>query len=79
MKLFFAALVLAARTIAGSGHDGCSFTLNSSGGIACPAGELPDGQIRLNGSYEISTFYISDGAITDSEGKGCLITGKAIR
>lgn len=57
-------------------HAGCSFTLTSSGGIACPAGELADGQIRLNGSEPTADFYFADGKITDSQGKGCLITGK---
>lgn len=58
------------------GRDkGCSFTLLSSGSFACPAGQLPDGQIRLNGTEETATFYISDGGITDSQGFGCIVTG----
>ena len=54
----------------------CAFTLSSSGGIACPAGQLTDGQIRLNGSESIATFFIADGKITDSAGRGCIITGE---
>ncbi|KAK1772114.1 hypothetical protein QBC33DRAFT_582346 [Phialemonium atrogriseum] len=53
---------------------GCSFTLLSSGSFACPAGQLPDGQIRLNGTEETATFYITDGGITDSQGFGCIVT-----
>lgn len=72
------ALLQASATLAGSDHaSGCSFTITSSGGIACPAGELADGQIRLNGSEPTAQFYFSDGKITDSEGKGCLITGNS--
>jgi hypothetical protein len=54
----------------------CSFTLSSSGSFACPAGQLPDGQIRLNGTEDSAAFYISDGGITDSKGFGCIVTGE---
>jgi hypothetical protein len=65
------------------GHDyllnssvaGCQFTLGSSGDINCPAGQLPDGQIRLNGSEPTAAFSISDGQIWDSAGRGCIVTG----
>ncbi|KAI0385401.1 hypothetical protein F5Y04DRAFT_276732 [Hypomontagnella monticulosa] len=53
----------------------CKFTLSSTGSFACPAGQLPDGQIRLNGSEPISTFCIdSKGGITDGRGYGCIVT-----
>jgi hypothetical protein len=68
---------LATLALASSQPAGCPFTISSNGVFACPAGQLPDGQIRLNGNYSEATFYISDGSITDSEGKGCIITGKA--
>ncbi|KAK3299468.1 uncharacterized protein B0H64DRAFT_100598 [Chaetomium fimeti] len=55
---------------------GCAFTLSSSGSFVCPAGQLEDGQIRLNGSYPTATFYLDpDGGITDSDGYGCIVTG----
>ncbi|GAB1316410.1 hypothetical protein MFIFM68171_06620 [Madurella fahalii] len=56
------------------GHQGCGFTLSSTGSFPCAAGQLSDGQIRLNGSESIATFYIADGKITDSAGRGCIIT-----
>ncbi|KAH8667085.1 hypothetical protein BX600DRAFT_540356 [Xylariales sp. PMI_506] len=53
----------------------CTFTFSSSGAFTCPAGQLVDGQIRLNGSYPTSTFSIDkDGGITDENGFGCIIT-----
>jgi hypothetical protein len=54
----------------------CSFTITSSGGIACPAGQLSDGQIRLNGSEPAAIFTIVNGQITDAERRGCIITGE---
>ncbi|KAI0123661.1 hypothetical protein BJ170DRAFT_697469 [Xylariales sp. AK1849] len=55
----------------------CGFTISSSGSFVCPAGQLADGQIRLNGSEAISTFYIdANGGITDVNGFGCTITDK---
>lgn len=60
----------------GGGHC-CRFTLSSHGSFDCPAGELEDGQIRLNGTYDTSTFCIdSEGGITNSRGFGCIVTGE---
>lgn len=60
-----------------TGSDCCKFTISSSGSFACPAGELSDGQIRLNGTYDTATFCIDkQGGITDSHGFGCIVTGK---
>jgi len=56
------------------GDQGCAFTISSMPPFSCPAGQLPDGQIRLNGTEDTATFYISDGAITDSMGFGCVVT-----
>jgi LysM repeat protein len=52
----------------------CTFAITASGGLSCPAGQLSDGQIRLNGSYPSSKFSISNGQITDASGRGCIIT-----
>src|ERR1700726_2755801 len=58
------------------GDKGCSFTI-SSPEFPHPAGELPDGQIRLNGTEGTATFYIdAHGGITDSNGFGCIVTGQ---
>ncbi|KAI2637827.1 hypothetical protein GGS26DRAFT_428674 [Hypomontagnella submonticulosa] len=58
-----------------SGSGCCKFTITSSGPVACPAGQLPDGQIRLNGSYPETTFCLGkDGGLTDDHGRGCTVT-----
>ncbi|KAG4428503.1 hypothetical protein IFR05_016014 [Cadophora sp. M221] len=56
------------------GHPGCAFSIESAGSFACPAGQLSDGQIRLNGTEETSTFYIDGDGITDLNGFGCIVT-----
>jgi hypothetical protein len=62
------------------GQSGCPFDITSSGSFACPAGELSDGQIRLNGTENTATFYIDgNGGITDSNGYGCIVTGQSIQ
>lgn len=59
------------------GSSGCSFTLLSSGSFSCPAGQLPDGQIRLNGTEDTASFYLqAGGGFTDHNGYGCIVTGK---
>lgn len=68
--------LISAYTKRGDESGCCKFTITSSGAFACPAGQLPDGQIRLNGTYDTSTFCISpDGGITDQNGFGCIVTG----
>ncbi|KAM0812569.1 hypothetical protein AB5N19_12560 [Seiridium cardinale] len=53
----------------------CKFTLSAGAPFSCPAGQLPDGQIRLNGSEPTSTFCIDQGGkITDQNGYGCIVT-----
>lgn len=73
----FPSVALARWFPRGEAPSGCGFTLTSSGSIACPAGQLEDGQIRLNGNYSTTTFYIdSEGGIRDIDGFGCIVTGK---
>ncbi|KAK4442284.1 hypothetical protein QBC34DRAFT_431759 [Podospora aff. communis PSN243] len=69
--------VLASPVSADKGQSGCcKFTLHASAPFDCPAGQLEDGQIRLNGSYPTSSFCIDNkGAITDANGFGCIVTG----
>ncbi|KAK4118211.1 hypothetical protein N657DRAFT_606518 [Parathielavia appendiculata] len=56
-----------------SATDRC-FTLSSGEPFIYPAGQLENGQIRLNGSYGTATFILSSGAILDSDGFGCIVT-----
>ncbi|KAH9224806.1 hypothetical protein DL95DRAFT_452541 [Leptodontidium sp. 2 PMI_412] len=60
------------------GHPGCAFSIAPAGSFACPAGQLLDGQVRLNGTEETSTFYIDGDGITDSSGFGCIVTSKRL-
>lgn len=56
--------------------SGCPFTLSSSGSFSCPAGQLPDGQIRLNGTEDTVSFYLQPGGgFVDHKGYGCIVTG----
>lgn len=64
--------------VAATGSDDCcNISLSSPACFADPAGQLPDGQIRFNGSYPSSTFCLhKDGGLTDQKGFGCIVTGK---
>ena len=55
--------------------DRC-FKLSSGEPFTFPAGQLENGQIRLNGSYDTATFVLSNGSIHDSDLFGCIFTGK---
>lgn len=80
-KLFSIGVLSAAAVTKVQANDnkyGCTFSLSASGGIECPAGELDDGQIRLNGSYPTAEFTIRGDKIWDSAGKGCIVTRKEI-
>lgn len=79
MKTFIAIAAFAAGTNALVGRsDSCCFHLTSSGGLSGDLGQLSDGQIRIgDDSLSASSFCLdSKGAITDSAGRGCIITGK---
>jgi hypothetical protein len=54
--------------------DGCCFQLNASGGESGTIGQLSDGQNRIGGGYAPATYCISNGEITDSSGRGCILT-----
>lgn len=79
MKSFIAIAAFAAGTNAlVSRGDSCCFHLSSSGGASGSVGELGDGQVRV-GDNKLSTsqFCISStGAITDGDGRGCVVTSK---
>lgn len=72
-----AASILLPMVAATGGDDCCNITLSSPACFTDPAGQLPDGQIRFNGSYPTSTFCLSkDGGLTDQNGFGCIVTGR---
>jgi hypothetical protein len=77
LKTILLAMATAMVVRAGGEHEGgcCKFSLSSPNLPGCPAGQLPDGQIRLNGSYPASTFCIDGGKIKDQNGYGCIVTG----
>ncbi|TVY15308.1 hypothetical protein LARI1_G006629 [Lachnellula arida] len=52
----------------------CTFSITSSGGQSGILGQLSDGQNRIGGSSPQGTYTISNGAITDSLGRGCIVT-----
>ncbi|KAJ5669150.1 GPI anchored cell wall protein [Penicillium macrosclerotiorum] len=77
MKSFIAlaAFFASANALVGRA-DKCCFHLTSSGGVSGSLGQLSDGQNRIgDNSLSPSTYCInSTGAITDSAGRGCIIT-----
>ena len=55
--------------------DSCCFHLTASGGASGSLGQLSDGQVRVGDTtLSAAQFCISDSVITDSEGRGCVIT-----
>lgn len=52
----------------------CTFSLTASGGANGVVGQLGDGQNRVGGSLPKGTYSISNGQITDSHGRGCILT-----
>ncbi|PYI22318.1 hypothetical protein BO99DRAFT_19552 [Aspergillus violaceofuscus CBS 115571] len=55
--------------------DSCCFHLTASGAASGTVGQLGDGQNRLGGGLAAASFCIdSNGAITDSSGRGCVVT-----
>jgi len=54
--------------------DGCCFQLTASGGESGTIGQLGDGQNRIGGGYTPATYCINNGEITDSSGRGCILT-----
>ncbi|KAK8223901.1 ubiquitin 3 binding protein But2 C-terminal domain-containing protein [Phyllosticta capitalensis] len=52
----------------------CCFDLTASGGVSGTVGQLTDGQNRIGGGYSPTSFCLSNGGITDSNGRGCIVT-----
>ncbi|KAL0264724.1 hypothetical protein SLS55_000675 [Diplodia seriata] len=52
----------------------CCFQLTASGGASGSVGQLNDGQNRVGGDYSPATYCLNNGAITDKNGRGCILT-----
>ncbi|KAK7611446.1 ubiquitin 3 binding protein But2 C-terminal domain-containing protein [Phyllosticta paracitricarpa] len=52
----------------------CCFEIDASGGVSGTVGQLSDGQNRIGGGYSPTTFCLNNGGITDSNGRGCIVT-----
>lgn len=60
-----------------SRSDSCCFQLTASGGASGSLGQLNDGQVRVGDSnLSNAEFCLSNAIITDSEGRGCVITAE---
>jgi hypothetical protein len=76
MKNFITIAAFAAGTHALVGRsDSCCFQLTASGGASGSLGQLSDGQVRVGDTtLSASTFCLADSVITDSDGRGCVVT-----
>ncbi|KAL2013360.1 hypothetical protein VTN00DRAFT_885 [Thermoascus crustaceus] len=69
-----AAFAAGANALVGRSNT-CCFGLSASGGVSGTIGQLGDGQNRVRGGLPPAQFCIdSSGAITDSSGRGCILT-----
>ncbi|KAJ5295056.1 hypothetical protein N7508_009877 [Penicillium antarcticum] len=78
MKNIIAVAAFAAGTNALVGRsDSCCFHLTATGGISGSLGQLSDGQVRVGDTtLSAAQFCLSDSIITDSEGRGCVVTSE---
>ncbi|KAF2137171.1 uncharacterized protein K452DRAFT_312603 [Aplosporella prunicola CBS 121167] len=75
MKYAFAPLALGLTASAAViRRDQCCFQLNASGGTSGTLGQLSDGQNRVGGNHSPATYCLNNGAITDKNGRGCILT-----
>jgi hypothetical protein len=80
LAVLFVSLQTILRLVVATGdHEapkGCKINITSSGSLECPTGQLDDGQIRLQGPYEVAIYYFqANGGIIDAKGRGCIVTG----
>jgi hypothetical protein len=78
MKTFvtLAAFVVGTNALVGRSNS-CCFHLTASGDVSGPTGQLNDGQTRVgDNTLSPAQFCLdsSNGTITDSKGRGCVIT-----
>jgi hypothetical protein len=52
----------------------CCFHVSASGAVTGTIGQLDDGQNRQGGGLSPAQYCIADGAITDANGRGCILT-----
>ncbi|KAJ5906050.1 uncharacterized protein N7473_002966 [Penicillium subrubescens] len=78
MKSFIAIATLAVGANALVGRsDSCCFHLTASGDKSGSLGQLSDGKVRVgDNSLSAAKFCLSGGVITDSEGRGCVVTSE---
>ena len=70
-----AAFAAGANALIGRSNS-CCFHLTASGGASGTVGQLDDGQNRIHGGLGEAEFCIdSNSALTDGNGRGCIITG----
>ncbi|OJD32057.1 gpi anchored cell wall protein [Diplodia corticola] len=75
MKYAFSPLVFTlGASAAALKRSDCCFQLTASGGQSGSVGQLNDGQNRVGGGYSPATYCLSNGAITDKNGRGCILT-----
>lgn len=55
----------------------CCFHVSASGAVTGTIGQLNDGQNRQGGGLSPAEYCIADGAITDANGRGCILTRKS--
>ena len=75
MKYTFSSLAFAAGASAAALIPrSCTFSLTASGGQSGTIGQLGDGQNRIGGGLPPASYSISNGKITDANGRGCILT-----
>ncbi|EKD17933.1 uncharacterized protein L3040_004473 [Drepanopeziza brunnea f. sp. 'multigermtubi'] len=74
MKSFISLALVAGTNAIVTRWAPCCFHLSASGAITGTVGQLDDGQNRVNGGLSSAEFCIADGAIKDTNGRGCIIT-----
>lgn len=76
MKTFYSILGLVAGTNAliAERWTPCCFHVSASGAVTGTIGQLDDGQNRQGGGLSPAQYCITDGAITDANGRGCILT-----
>ncbi len=76
MKTFVAVLGLEAgtRALVAERWAPCCFHVSASGAVSGTIGQLSDGQNRQGGPLSPAQYCITDGSITDANGRGCILT-----